>query len=571
MTTHRKGKRVPTLEDAEAIIREAEAEKAARPPMEDEQVDEMGLRPASSMRDEYQTKDNIAASKAQEIYHLLIFDLRADAGKRFDALLSFNRRLPILASEAILKLRDGIRFVQEPEKTNIVDILSMVSEDTEFPSLERCSIALCLYNHGYIEPPLSCYDGFSSIASDVTAEAQYRVESARYLFGSQQDSFIEEARRCLLSVTSDKSIASSSRYEIIAKFMGKSGIRTFLNNDKILVPYDSEFVLSLQRPFFDNDDNGVRERILSARFLLEAFLKSDPPNPQEDRTRIIDTLFAFADNTSLDENSRADALDVVLCRGTQTQAELARSALKSLGGGSDDIYASSQNAHDEKIAESALAFVEKAFSDASATKKVLRVAYKKTKVMINDLIRLSSLSSDLKLLAYRSLNRIDIDAATFTPRNLTLSDIIALVWMRVVARQKDDPFRETLEIRMLEELCEMGDTCSSGHINRLVNVLSSSEDETITISFSSQVIGNVKGRMNAKLMALSEDVRGSIACGVLPDSEDEDRHAYDCFVFETTREVHDEMIAEFVPDHMSEGEFLEAFAQGKLSWEKKLL
>ena len=57
----------------------------------------------------------------------------------------------------------------------------------------------------------------------------------------------------------------------------------------------------------------------------------------------------------------------------------------------------------------------------------------------------------------------------------------------------------------------MNDTCSSGNIGRLVNVLSF-VDDTLRISWEDQLKGNFHGRLIAKIRnCLDKDIQAGIA------------------------------------------------------------
>jgi hypothetical protein len=63
-----------------------------------------------------------------------------------------------------------------------------------------------------------------------------------------------------------------------------------------------------------------------------------------------------------------------------------------------------------------------------------------------------------------------------------------------------------MEKRLLEELVESNNKCSTGYVSRLVNTLSGfDENMSITISFEDQIIANLEGRLNSKIKNITND------------------------------------------------------------------
>jgi hypothetical protein len=70
-----------------------------------------------------------------------------------------------------------------------------------------------------------------------------------------------------------------------------------------------------------------------------------------------------------------------------------------------------------------------------------------------------------------AFNRIKTDLTVFSPTTLTLSDIFQRVFYRVLRLEQKDYFGDILE-RIEEECIEMQETCATGHMTRLLNILS---------------------------------------------------------------------------------------------------
>lgn len=70
-----------------------------------------------------------------------------------------------------------------------------------------------------------------------------------------------------------------------------------------------------------------------------------------------------------------------------------------------------------------------------------------------------------------AFDRIATDPTIFSPTKLTLSDIFQRIFYRILKLQHKDYFADILQ-RIEEECIEMQETCATGHMTRLFNILS---------------------------------------------------------------------------------------------------
>jgi hypothetical protein len=337
---------------------------------------------------------------------------------------------------------------------------------------------------------------------------------------------------------------------------------------KVHIDYDEKFVCGLQNVFFYNENNGIRERILSGQHMLgmECIDK-------EEKIQICDILLSLANDEKYDENERADAADVVLRMGIDDQVSKARECINKLGLAAVDtsstslfsraktVYSNSQNVHDDKISEC----VEKAIEKFSKETHIHLRPFSDVYQEVTDLLRSFELPPKKRFSALKSLNRISIDTATFTQSKITIAEIFIHVWIRIC--RYEEKKREALEKFLIYELIDMGDTCSSGHAGRLVNVLST-EDSSLRISFESQIIANIAGRINAKIRDLKDDdLKDSLTTGMLSDADKEDRDKLKTFLENMRPDLYKELTVEFVKGgYVSQTEFDKSFEKGFSQW-----
>jgi hypothetical protein len=484
--------------------------------------------------------------KGLKIYRDLIFDSSLSATLRSQILVRLFAVHVDEGLELLTKIRDAYIFLDDKGKESTIKILEETGCTKVIPIFQRMVNATFLYNRICLKESVSV---FSSVAIDPECEFVFRVDSCKYMFGTGVQEYQEQASKFLISIISSHEKPSIDRYRVIVSFLSKSGIVTYINTGKIGAPYDEEFAYKLQIVFFRDIKNGIRERILSGQYLLQI----ECIDPKE-KCEVGDMLLNISRDTSYEENVRADAADVVLRLGDTTQRNIARDIITELGYSSvktfKTIYSNSQNMHDENISASIAKYIEK-LMDA-----FIPVPWSGVKDEISAYVAASGATKGNKYSIYQALNRIELDTAWYTTKKVTLAEILVAVWQKMAAVRDEggDDF-QILGDRLMEELQEMSDTCSSGHAGRLVNIFSG-VDDVIKISFKSQVLGNIAGRLMAKMRELDNDERESIMDGMLPDADEEDKEQYHQFIDEHLPTIREELYKEFVGEkYITEDEF----------------
>jgi hypothetical protein len=485
---------------------------------------------------------------------------------KIDVISSYLKASFISAKDMIQKWRDMIPFLEKNELNDMIDLLCKLTRCPDLDSHERMITAVTLYNNCFLHV---CYNCFIDIACDRSVLVNYRIDSCRYLFGTQDLDYKQLSQEALIEIIDTTEYPSDFRYKIIAGFISKTGINTFLNFTKLKIPYDEEFVYGLQTIFFYNNENGIRDRILSGQHLLQMELVEFV-----EKDEVGEVLLSFAENTENTENTRADAADVIFRLGTSDQKKKARIIISNLGFSTVDsrkigvgnlmdrtktIYSDSQNIH--QFQSQIDKFIEKIINETHI--KILPFHE-----VHNDVINyLREKISDKKILikAFKALNRISIDTARFTSHKVTLSEIFVHVWVRII--KYDSIRQEELKKRMMEELIDMEDTCSSGHSGRFVNILSE-VDVSLKISWEEQILSNMAGRMIARIRDCPNvEIRSSLAMAESELADDEDKIIYNNFIKDNLYSLRKELYKEFVDEnYVSVEEFEQIFNTGVNKW-----
>ncbi len=146
-----------------------------------------------------------------------------------------------------------------------------------------------------------------------------------------------------------------------------------------------------------------------------------------------------------------------------------------------------------------------------------------------------------------SFNRLIIDTAKY--EGYSIIDVLLAVWKII---EKSDN-KQSLYVRFLEELFEMDETCSSGHLSRVINVISGFNliNDHVKISFNEQVRNNVFARLNVSLKGMSKSDQDEILNQMTESKKD----LLDEFIM--AYEPRDELVEEFVTTgkHISLDEF----------------
>lgn len=157
--------------------------------------------------------------------------------------------------------------------------------------------------------------------------------------------------------------------------------------------------------------------------------------------------------------------------------------------------------------------------------------------------------------ALRSIKRLERDLALFVDRKFTPIKILCMLWKKIVA-SKDS---ETLKNRLVEELIDMSDTCSSGHISRLVNVFAGFDFE-MRIPWTEQIKSIFKVLFEKKVRSLPDD-EGEEVMMILVDKGHSEK------IETLVDSIYAELYKEFVDaNYLKIGEFDTYFEQARVGY-----
>lgn len=218
------------------------------------------------------------------------------------------------------------------------------------------------------------------------------------------------------------------------------------------------------------------------------------------------------------------------------------------------IYSDKQNVHSSDITKSVNESLEKLMQDVVDSKMIL-ISPLETIDEIKDILTEKKLMNNKIEI---SLKRIITDQAYFTQTmKLRLRDIVQRVWFRI-CKMPDEMQNEALT-RLANELYDSSGLCSTGHMSRIVNVLSGFPEKfgglcAIKISWSQQISANIAARINSRIKNLNdEELQGQILIDML-DTETKE-NTYKKYQKTIRKEIYDELYQEFSPHFSVDNSF----------------
>lgn len=437
----------------------------------------------------------------------VIFDLEINiptkihALNRYSELHGFNNTM-----ELISRLCNMFQFSGLKKMKNFLVNICRFSDQHIFIKLHIANF-LCIHNEkdevvfSILEILLYNLDEQDKKNRDAIKEGNIPILlKLDYIFTLKRcNTFIDKTINLLKNILNDYSLDDKFRFNILLKLQVKEGDT---KNTKNTTPKnynpDLIFCQELYPEYFFNENNNVNNRILAAQYML-IYCDFDSDNKE----RIESKLLEIARNENINYNTRADATDVVLQTARNRNKKEAENLILYLGSmylkdSNINIYANAQNVHNKEIDDSVKEIIEKFnnFDVMVVNNKPITVNYVQERIM--------ALLEEKESISYNkeyinvSFNRIKVDRMLYGSSNYNLSTILIKLWSYIQGHES----KNELEKRLVQELQDMANTCSSGFCNRLINVLSGFTEFNIRISWQDQIKANVSGRLNAKIRVL---------------------------------------------------------------------
>jgi len=249
-------------------------------------------------------------------------------------------------------------------------------------------------------------------------------------------------------------------------------------------------------------------------------------------------------------NIRADASDVLLNVIEKEYQEIGQKTIKELSGVDvkRNFYENKQNIHEVKVDESIKEFIHHLTSKQSLV--IIRGTEEKLYKEVED--KLSIIDNDINIL--NSLNRIYLDTKSY--EGFSLLTIFLKMWLYI---QNHSNKNELLK-RLIEELKEMSDTCSTGHIIRLVNVFSGL-DQNIEVKYDIKLImrNKILHLIHKKIDFEKDEIQDKVINDL--DNKEKEVNEFNAYVMKNLVEIKEQIYEEFKESIKDIDEFEEIFRE----------
>lgn len=376
----------------------------------------------------------------------------------------------------------------------------------------------------------------AEVAKNPQTSWEDRTQAIRYM---QRIPHIHRVKHCVegtISIITDEKYPLELRYHF------------FSNNEKI-IKLDYEIVNACHHYFFFNFDkfrSPLVYRILSAQYLLTQF-----PQGTYDMESVQGFLISIAKDNSCEINYRAECADILDRAGYGEVKDIGTQTIIELGELYTDnkkktIYTNLQNVHDlsvtKQVIDTLRNLIKMTKTERNSEEVYRSITDRKLHGMEEDEKKRDAL--------VEVFQRILIDTSRY--EGLPMSEIMMLVWEKIVTSEN----RLELEKRLVDEMFEMHQTCSTGHLSRLINVLSGFYDDIqpIKISYREQLRSNVFARVSSAIRTLGAHEQEEITTEMTSDN----KPSIEDFLFSYS--PRDELYDEFVKgEYMNDEDFEEVY------------
>jgi hypothetical protein len=235
---------------------------------------------------------------------------------------------------------------------------------------------------------------------------------------------------------------------------------------------------------------------------------------------------------AIDDNERADAADFLLSLKIYGEMykdaiEFATKLLETLGG-SKDVYQNKQNVHQ-------VSFEMEKFLDHLAT---VDQPIDKDEMIADIQSRSTTYCSCIDKVVI-ALNRIKLDNGLYGKNGMTLYSILHRLYNYIQIHND----KKLLNERLIDELLDMSETCSTGHLIRLANILSGIDLNFVQMSVKDEIRAVIHYRFKKYFEGMEEEKRDAVMDDLLEQTLG---GAVQKYMFRYFSELHDELERDYV-------------------------
>ncbi len=393
-----------------------------------------------------------------------------------------------------------------------------VSELSSFDYLPKSFLGINTTHFGSSDERLFKVHPFLQLKEkvfDTSIPIEDRMQAIRYMSKIPYKNHVEYCVNCIQFIILDETIDPYKRFFFYA------------NNDKYQ-KLDDHIVYAVHPIFFyysKQNNYPLELTLLAARYIYANYSYES-----DERNDVLEFIIDIADDKDETIYARAECADMLYSIGEGDEVFFGRKILDELGNISKEnifntIYLNEQNVHNEKLNESVQKIIRSLRKEFYNIKQIQTEEYTLETIQnaINNII--SPTDNDTREKVKSFFFRIMTDPSKY--ERLNLADILLLVYHKI--QTFDNDTKQICIQRLLEESVESINTCSTGYLSRIINVLSGfveGEEFSMRIDPKDELRSAVFARVHAKIRSLPDQLRNDILESVSGD----DKSMFDEFI-----------------------------------------
>ena len=323
-----------------------------------------------------------------------------------------------------------------------------------------------------------------------------RIQCVRYMCFIPYKEYVSHC------VQASKTIIENDKYDIYNRyfFFANNSRNTKLDGHVVHELHPYFFTLSKERNY------PLELTLMSARYIIDQY-----DYLSDERNTVLEYILDVADDKNESIYARSECADILITLGEGNEIIFGEQVIEELGdlyneNKNKTIYTNAQNAHNETINENTRNIVRALYKDYLKTKSyndLVKTSYEDIHKELSDIDCSEENNDKLHSFFYRVMTD------PFRFERLSLSDIVLLVYNKICSFEN----KNDLMKRLLEEILDCDNSCTTGYFTRIVNTLNgfiNDKDMCFNINPRDELRSVIFARINRNIRSLPEKTRESV-------------------------------------------------------------
>lgn len=333
-------------------------------------------------------------------------------------------------------------------------------------------------------------------AMDNSISFEDRIQCVRYMCFIPYKEYVSHC------VEASKTIIENDKYDIYNRyfFFANNSRNTKLDGHVVHELYPYFFTLSKDRNY------PLELTLMSARYIIDQY-----DYLSDERNTVLEYILDVADDKNESIYARSECADILITLGEGNEIIFGEQVIEELGdlyneNKNKTIYTNAQNAHNETINENTRNIVRALYKYYLKTKSyndLVKTSYEDIHKELSDIDSSEENNDKLHSFFYRVMTD------PFRFERLSLSDIVLLVYNKICSFEN----KNDLMKRLLEEILDCDNSCTTGYFTRIVNTLNgfiNDKDMCFNINPRDELRSVIFARINRNIRSLPEKTRESV-------------------------------------------------------------